>query len=105
MPAFGSMLPWDGGDRRFSVYPPSYNTSNVSVGSGGIERVRRVQLSTSMPAFGSMLSWDVSRLVPFGHVFGPLLSSFRTKFTRYSKSLCKKTTKTSNNEIVLQIQQ
>jgi hypothetical protein len=58
MPAFGSMLPWDGGDRRFSVYPPSYNTSNVSVGSGGIERVRRVQLSTSMPAFGSMLSWD-----------------------------------------------
>jgi hypothetical protein len=47
----------------------------------------------------------LSRLVPFGHVFGPLLSSFRTKFTRYSKSLCKKTTKTSYKQIVLQIQQ
>jgi hypothetical protein len=48
---------------------------------------------------------EVSRLVPFGHVFGPLLSSFRTKFTRYSKSLCKKTTKTSyKNKIVLRIQ-
>ena len=32
----------------------------------------------------------LSRLVPFGHVFGLLLSSFRTKFTRYSKTLCKK---------------
>ena len=39
----------------------------------------------------------LSRLVPFGHVFGLLLSSFRSKFTRYSKSLCKKTTKTSYN--------
>ena len=39
----------------------------------------------------------VSRLYPSGHVFGPLFSSFRTKFTRYSYSShsAKKTTKTS----------
>jgi multidrug resistance efflux pump len=35
----------------------------------------------------------VSRLYPSGHVFGPLLSPFRSKFTRYSKSHCKKTHK------------
>jgi chromosome segregation ATPase len=35
----------------------------------------------------------VSRLYPSGHVFGPLLSSFRTKSTRYSRSHCKKTHK------------
>ena len=46
---------------------------------------------------GTASARPVSRLVPFGHVFGPLLSPFRTKFTRYSKSLCKKHTKTSYN--------
>jgi hypothetical protein len=33
---------------------------------------------------------EVSRIVPFGHVFGPLLSSFRTKFTRYSSHSARK---------------
>jgi hypothetical protein len=47
----------------------------------------------------------LSRLVPFGHVFGPLLSSFRTKFTRYSSHPARKPTKTSHNKIVLRIQQ
>jgi chromosome segregation ATPase len=35
----------------------------------------------------------VSRLVPFGHVFGPLLSSFSHQVHALLKSLCKKTTK------------
>jgi hypothetical protein len=39
----------------------------------------------------------MSRLVPFGHVFGPLLSSFSHQVHALLKSLCKKTTKTSNN--------
>ena len=36
---------------------------------------------------------QVSRLYPSGHVFGPLLPPFCSKFTHYSKSLCKKTHK------------
>ena len=32
----------------------------------------------------------LSQLYPSGHVFGPPLSSFHTKFTCYSKSLCEK---------------
>jgi hypothetical protein len=47
----------------------------------------------------------LSRLVPFGHVFGPLLFFFSHQFHALLKSLCKKTTKTSHNKIVLQIQQ
>jgi hypothetical protein len=42
-------------------------------------------------------SVTVSRLVPFGHVFGPLLSSFRTKFTCHSSHSARKTTKTFDN--------
>jgi hypothetical protein len=45
---------------------------------------------------GELEGGIVSQLVPFGHVFGLLLPPFRSKFTQYSKSLCKKTTKTSN---------
>ena len=40
---------------------------------------------------------EVSRLYPSGHVFGPLLSPFRTKFTRYSSHSARNTQKTSYN--------
>jgi hypothetical protein len=52
-------------------------------------------LSSALGECQGRLSSHLSRLYPSGHVFGPLLSSFRTKFTCYSKSLCKKHTKTS----------
>jgi hypothetical protein len=51
------------------------------------------------------LNTSQARLVPFGHVFGPLLSSFSHQVHASLKSLCKKTSKTSNNQIVLQIQE
>jgi hypothetical protein len=59
---------------------------------GSRQRSTRLLRSTS-------LITPLSRLVPFGHVFGPLLSSFRTKFTRYSSHSARKQQKTSNNRI------
>jgi hypothetical protein len=44
-------------------------------------------------AIGVERLWLVSRLVPFGHVFGPLLSSFSHQVHALLKSLCKKTHK------------
>ena len=41
----------------------------------------------------NQIKYKVLRLYPSGHVFGPLLSPFCTKFTCYSKSLCKKNNK------------
>ena len=41
----------------------------------------------------------MSRLVPFGHVFGPLLSPFRSKFTRYSSHSARKQQKHHINKI------
>jgi hypothetical protein len=77
-----------------------YSTSCVEPVPGYVEDAREDLLASPHQddLAGDRLEdemWAMSRLVPFGHVFGPLLSSFRTKFTRYSKSHCKKTTKTS----------
>ena len=58
---------------------------------GAKNRVSVLEMSSSMIRSRASV---LSQLYPSGHVFGPLLSSFHTKFTRSSKSHCKKTTKT-----------